>query len=154
MDIQTRKVALVSCVKSKRSVPTAAGDLYTSALFLKSRAWVRGNCDAWFILSAKYGLLHPDAVVEPYEQTLKTLTANERRAWADRVTAQMQTAGLLVPGTTFIWLAGMPYKQDLAGLLSDYRQEDPMAGLPIGRRLQWLTENAPASGGVTNVSRR
>jgi hypothetical protein len=147
METSKRRIGLVSCVKSKRPEPAAAADLYTSALFEKSRAWVEGNCDGWFILSARYGLLAPDARVDPYEQTLKEMSAGERRAWANRVLAQMREVGLLTGGTTFVWLAGMPYKRDLAELLSAYDQEDPMQGLPIGKRLQWLTEHAPGAQG-------
>lgn len=139
----TRKIGLVSCVMSKRQVPSAAADLYTSALFLKSRAWVQRHCDAWFILSAKHGLLTPETRVKPYELTLKHLDAGKRRAWARQVREQMEKAGVLASGTAFVWLAGMPYKENLAGLLSSYPQEDPMVGLPIGKRLQWLTAHAP-----------
>ena len=32
-----------------------------------------------FILSAKYGLLSPDEVIDPYEQTLKNMRGEERR---------------------------------------------------------------------------
>lgn len=38
----------------------------------------------WFILSAEYGLLEPDAEVEPYERTLNTMSVSDRREWARR----------------------------------------------------------------------
>jgi len=39
----------------------------------------------FYILSAKYGLLHPNDLIEPYEQTLKTATKKEKQDWAQRV---------------------------------------------------------------------
>ncbi|MCK4872833.1 MAG: hypothetical protein KAS72_08925 [Phycisphaerales bacterium] len=133
-------IALVSCVKSKRSSDSPARDLYTSALFRKMRAYAERNADGWYVLSAKYGLVHPGTIIEPYELTLKTMSRAERRAWADAVHKQMQAQGLLQPGRTFLWLAGRPYKEDLAGLLAGYSQEDPLAGMQIGVRLQWLNQ--------------
>ena len=133
------RVALVSCVKSKQKQAAPARELYTSALFKKARTWAEQHCEAWFILSAKYGLVQPDEMIAPYELTLNTMASAERRAWAQRVYAQMQTAGLLHPAATFVWLAGAKYKWDLAALLSAYSQEDPLEGLPFGKRLQWLS---------------
>jgi hypothetical protein len=39
----------------------------------------------WFILSAKYGLVDPGQVIEPYEMTLNRMGRRERQAWAERV---------------------------------------------------------------------
>jgi hypothetical protein len=138
-----RRVALVSCVKSKQLRPALAKDLYTSALFTKARAWAERNCDEWFILSAKYGFVNPDQMLEPYEMTLNTMRTGERRQWADRVFRQMDAAGVLSRETTFVWLAGSNYKSDLARLLNGYEQADPMEGLGIGKRLQWLSRPRP-----------
>ena len=132
-------VALVSCVKQKRSSPCAAQDMYTSPLFRKARAYAESVADAWFILSAKYGLLRPATCIEPYEQTLKEASASQRRAWAAHVHEQMRASGLLVSGTRFIWLAGMDYQQDLARRLRGFEQVDPLRGMRFGERLSWLT---------------
>jgi hypothetical protein len=57
--------------------------MYTSTLFRKMMAYAeRLIPKSTFILSAKYGLLHPDTVIEPYEQTLKRMKAREREARA------------------------------------------------------------------------
>jgi Family of unknown function (DUF6884) len=133
-------IALVSCVKSKKAQASSARDLYTSALFRKMRAYAERNSDGWYILSAKYGLVHPDTVIEPYELTLKTMSRAERRNWADNTHRRMAARGLLRTGTKFIWLAGRPYMEDLAQLLREHAQENPMAGMPIGVRLRWLTQ--------------
>jgi hypothetical protein len=135
------RIGLVSCVKSKRDQPALACDLYTSPLFRKARAWAQSRCTRWYILSAKYGLVSPDEVIEPYELTLKVMSPSERVCWADRVRNQMEEAGLLQPCSSFIWLAGAAYKTDLSRLLSEFPQEDPMLGMAIGQRLKWLTRD-------------
>ncbi|MFG0252594.1 MAG: DUF6884 domain-containing protein [Phycisphaerales bacterium JB038] len=133
-------IALVSCVKSKQPQASRACDLYTSALFRKMRAYAERQADGWYILSAKYGLVHPTAIIEPYELTLKTMARAERRAWARGTHAQLRAADLLRPEVQFLWLAGRPYMEDLALLLKDHAQLDPLAGMPIGVRLRWLTQ--------------
>ncbi|WP_367186017.1 DUF6884 domain-containing protein [Mesorhizobium escarrei] len=54
------------CVKSKLSHEAAARDLYTSPLFTGARGLAEGNRVRWYVLSALYGLVAPQAVVAPY----------------------------------------------------------------------------------------
>ena len=82
-------VCLVSCVGAKRSTAALAKDLYQSDWFNKARAYAELNGPSWFILSAKYGLIHPDEVIEPYERTLNTMGVAERQVWARLVQRQM-----------------------------------------------------------------
>jgi hypothetical protein len=131
-------IALVSCVKQKREVACRARDLYVSSLFRKSVAYAASKADRWFILSAKYGLVDPDEVIEPHEQTLNSASAAERREWAASVHRQMAHRGLLDSEPIFLWLAGRKYQEHLARLLRDFRQQDPLAGLRMGERMQWL----------------
>ena len=133
-----RRIGLVSCGKLKQSTSAPARDLYTSALFRKSRAWAEANCDEWYILSAQHGLLDPATHTAPYEHTLNTLTAPERLRWAQRVHRQLGEAGLLHSSVEFVWLAGRQYKEHLSRFLVDSAQTDPLHGLGIGKRLQWL----------------
>ena len=53
------RVALVSCVKSRRPEPAPARDLHTSPLFRAMRRYAESHADAWYILSAKHGLVEP-----------------------------------------------------------------------------------------------
>lgn len=138
-------IALVSCVKQKRDRPAPARDLYVSTLFSLSRKYAEAHSDRWFILSAKYGLVQPEQVIEPYEETLRDKRREDRRAWALRVHEQLRDVCVLHDGVTFIWLAGQTYQGDLARLLSDYPQSDPLQGLPFGKRLAWLKERQATS---------
>ena len=77
---------LVACVKEKRSVPSAARDLYVSPLFRKERAYAERSGLPWFILSAEHGLLGPDEWIAPYERYLPDTPSAFRQAWGMWVT--------------------------------------------------------------------
>jgi len=84
--------------------------------------------------------VHPDTVIGPYNETLKTMTAAARRAWAERVIGKLTQR--LDPGDEVIILAGQRYR---AGLLEPLRQmrcrfQIPMQGLRFGQQLAWLNE--------------
>lgn len=140
-----KRVALVSCVKQKRNHAAPAQDLYTSSLFQGLRKYAETHADAWFILSAEYGLLRPEQVIEPYERTLKAMPKCERRDWANRV--QQQLLELLVPETEIILLAGMRYREELEPFLKHlgYKVSVPLEGLTIGRQLQRLKRDSSKS---------
>ncbi|WP_394173990.1 DUF6884 domain-containing protein [Guptibacillus hwajinpoensis] len=78
------KIALVSCTILKQEHACKAKDLYSpSTLFTKAVSFiVKQGYDDWFILSAKYGLLSKDALVEPYDITLNNMKAKECNEWA------------------------------------------------------------------------
>jgi hypothetical protein len=132
-------IGLLSCVSKKRPNAVEAKDLYTSALFVKSRKFVEQHCDTWFILSAKYGLIEPTDVIEPYEETLNKKSRRERAEWADRVWAVL--CQRIKPNDRITILAGERYRESLIPLMTDYgcKVDIPMKGLAIGRQLQWLS---------------
>ena len=132
-------VGLISCVGKKRETAAEAKDLYDSALFAKSREFVEQRCDSWFILSAKYGLIEPADVIDPYEDTLNTKSRRERDEWANRVWAVLRQR--LRPDDHVTILAGDRYRESLVPLMMAYgcQVDVPMQGLGIGRQLQWLS---------------
>lgn len=103
------RIGLVGCVKTKLDHAAPAKDLYTSRLFRGRRAFVERSCARWFILSAKHGLVDPDAVLEPYDVTLDSATAAERRAWSDRVLVEIRERLGSLDGLTFEAHAGSNY---------------------------------------------
>jgi hypothetical protein len=132
------RVALVSCVKVKKPVVSAAQDLYVSGLFKGMRSYAQANADRWFILSAEHGLLAPDQIVAPYERTLNRMRQEERVEWARRV--QSSLIERLPTGATVIFLAGVRYRENLVQFLEDhgFPVTVPMSGLKLGHQLQWL----------------
>ena len=64
-------VALVSCSARKRLEPSLACNLYTGTLFRYARAWVEAHGWPWYILSARYGLVDPLSVLQPYDHRFR-----------------------------------------------------------------------------------
>lgn len=88
------------------------------------------------------GLVAPGQVIAPYEQTLKTTRAADRRAWGERVAAQLNEA---VPDLSQVVFLGRRYRQLLAPHLADrgVGVSVPMEGLRIGEQLSWLGQHSP-----------
>jgi hypothetical protein len=126
-------VGLVACCKSKRAEPSPACEMYTSALFSKSSAYIKRHCVSWGILSARYGLLEPTTIIAPYELSLLSMDSQERQAWALRTRAQLIA---MYPHAQFLVIAGSFYRAALHGL----PHEAPFSGLSIGRLLHRLNE--------------
>lgn len=139
------EIGLVSCTKTKRDEPASPRELYApSTLFSKASTYCEREHDAWYILSAKYGLLNPDgAPVEPDDETLTEATVAEREAWAEQVADEMEHAGLLDEGTELVFHAGNAYTEPLTTLLEDRVASirNPTEGLMIGERLAWYNQH-------------
>lgn len=140
------RIVLVGCASQKLGRPAPARDLYVSDLFRKASAYAEATGAHWFILSAKHGLVHPDAVLEPYDAKLGTKTSPPVHQWAKGVVgqlaAQMADLGLAWSDVELVLLAGAQYAVLAhhlpAGDKVRVHVEEPLKGLGIGQRLSWL----------------
>jgi hypothetical protein len=134
-------LVLVSCVKSKRARTAPARSLYTSAWFCKVRDLVESGGARWFVLSALYGLVLPDAEIAPYELTLNALGVADRRAWANRVLEKLLPE--IVDVKRVVMFAGHRYREFLIEPLArrGIKVEVPLAHLKIGEQLRWLSKH-------------
>lgn len=131
-------VVLISCVGKKKPRKCKGKDLYDSTWFRYAWSYAKSlNPDNVFILSAKYGLVDPEAEIEPYEETLNTKSDREIRAWAAAVLTSLRVR-TDVTKDTFIILAGEKYRTYLVGHLPNH--DIPMEGLRMGQQLKWLKE--------------
>jgi hypothetical protein len=130
---------LVACVAKKLDHPAPAKELYVSPWFKLARAYVEARTTDWFILSAKFGLLRTDTVIEPYDTALTQMRLQDRQAWASRVTAQLeQELPHRIP--RIVVLAGLRYRDLLMEVLGRHADavEVPLEGMTIGKQLGWL----------------
>ena len=109
-------VMLVSCGKRKSTKPCQAKEMYNSSRFqcLKSIAEQFGL--EWYILSAKYGLLSPNEVIEPYDLSLAMCPLEEQISWAVRTANQLLKAD---NDTAFFIVADALYSQHIVPMLHD-----------------------------------
>lgn len=129
---------LISCSKTKGDYRALAGDLYTSALFVKSRRLADAYHLPFSILSAKHGLIDPDTLIDPYNVTLKGADRAFRDEWGRRAAKQIDEA--FPSGTRLMLLAGNDYVEPLRQNLPRFarRVDLPLEGLSLGMRLSVL----------------
>lgn len=132
------KIVLLSCTKSKLDKPSQAQDLYSaSPMFKKTLEYGKSlQPDKMFILSAKHHLVPLTKVLEPYDKTLKEMSSEEKKMWADEVIKQMKNQDLNLEKDQFIFLTGSEYMKPLISYITN--TESPMDGKRMGERLQWL----------------
>jgi len=129
-------VVLVGCGKAKLPRLAPARDLYTGGLFRQARAYAEKHADAWLILSAKHGVIHPDDVIAPYDVSMNDLTAAERAAWGEKVRRVLHELGAW--DKTLVLLAGEKYEGAVKGAPRVLR---PLEGLEMGYRRRWFKLN-------------
>lgn len=134
------KIILVACVAKKLDRPAPAKDLYQSTWFKKARKYAELTGDRWFILSALYGLVHPEMKLGHYNHTLKGQSDDAKRQWAEKVVRQL--AAIIGEPSEVVILAGLDYRRHLEiELLRDgHTIYVPMTGLGIGQQVKWLNE--------------
>ncbi len=132
-----KRIFLLSCAKTKKPFRAKARDLYDSVLFRKMCRYAQHqNPDTILVLSAKHGVLGLDDVIDPYDQTLNTMSSAEIAAWAQGVLVQLRER-TDIERDHFTVLASKNYRRYLLPHLRHHYV--PMEGLSIGRQLRFLT---------------
>jgi hypothetical protein len=133
------RIVLVSCSKSKLPTAAAAADLYgPSSTFRAARAYAERHGSAWYILSAKHGLVHPAQRLAPYEYTLLGADQDTAESWGADVAARLEQ--LTAPGDEIVLLAARVYGSWWVTRLRRLgrKVETPLYGLSVGRIKGWL----------------
>jgi hypothetical protein len=145
-------VVLIGCTKTKRAERAAARDLYDpSDLFRRRRAYAEAAGRPWAILSALYGVVEPDRLIDPYDTTIaqRRTADGGGRCWAigaiqgcfrlaGRTTELVDGFARYVEPLTIEVHAGIEYVRTLELALPAFRTditlEHPVAGLGIGEQ--------------------
>lgn len=148
---QPPDLVLVGCVKTKLSGRHPAKALFSSSLFKGRRARAEATGAPWYILSAKYGLVHPDTPVEDYDVYLPETPTHYRREWARRVLADLDSVVGDVRGKVVEIHAGEEYR---SGIVGELRRRGavvhvPLQGLRRGEQLAWYASGGEQTGRVT-----
>lgn len=134
-------MVVIACAQEKAPVASAmAKNLYASSTFKMARRFAE-RAGRWAILSAKHGLLSPEAEIASYDMALPTAPVRFRRAWAQAVAEQIELAANAVR-TRFVVIAGGAYRAAFEALQvfgsSAVTWECPVAGFEIGETRGWL----------------
>lgn len=107
---------LVPCSKSKANVSCQAKDMYTSERFKKIKT-IAENCGwKWYIISAKYGLLSPYDVIEPYDMRLSCCSVEYQQKWATDILYKLSKYD---KNSLFVVMANNEYSRYIIPLLVD-----------------------------------
>lgn len=82
--------------------------MYLGEFFALNIAYIKKVTDRFYILSAKYGLLHPEQIIEPYELHLRIASAKYRARWMDMTRKQIAYA--IPKATMFVTTASKEYR--------------------------------------------
>lgn len=129
---------IIGCGRQKADSARYARELYTGSLFRAARAHVEAIPGVpYMILSAKYGLVRPLDIIEPYDRRL----TGPWTGWHElrvRVTGQLRELGwhgVLEVHAGHDYASLLTYAIHLDQL--PLRVVSPVAGLMVGRRLAW-----------------
>lgn len=131
-------IGIISCVSKKLKGTHKAKDIYISDLFKKSYTYSKSKYDKVIILSAKYGVLLEDTIIEDYDLTLNNFTVKQKKIWS--IKTYNQLIKIINNDDILYWHCGINYKKYLRQLLKKYRQIDNIK-LPIGKLLKYYKEN-------------
>lgn len=141
-----KRYVLIGCGKEKSNRQTAACDLYTGPLFTARRRYAEQSRCPWWIVSAKFGLVHPMALIKPYDLTISGLPLVDQAAWQLRTVAQfldeLDDADDL--SMTIEMHAGADYSEPLIAtlLLIGIKTTWPVKGMGIGEQLHWYSQRS------------
>ena len=131
-------IVFLSCVKTKQSKSCAARDMYTSDLFRKSLAYAEKLQPTYiYILSAKYGLLDLQEVIDPYNATLVGANDATCKRWAYMVYKQMQEKQINFDEEA-VFLCGKNYRKYLITKFTNAAA--PLKHLGIGQQLAFYAK--------------
>ena len=131
-------IIFLPCVKTKKSFKTEARNLYDSPYFNKLLSYAKSlNPDNIYILSAKYYVLEPEDIIEPYNKTLKNFSERKKKLWAYEVYKELKEKEVDFDEKS-LFLVGKDYRKYLVKLFSDSRT--PLEGLGYGEQLHFLNE--------------
>lgn len=129
-------IAIITCGKSKQAVPAKAIDLYTGIVFRQKLTYVQTLYpNAYiYILSAKYGIISTDLVIEPYDQMVPLREDDFFKEWSAKVTKQLKQFDKT---EDIVFLGNQHYYKPVDAYFVGQKQA-PLLGLKPGMQLQRL----------------
>lgn len=140
------QLVIIGCGAKKKSEACQAHEMYVGPLFVKALRYARSvaNDDDIRIMSAKYGLLKLNQVIQPYEYRLTK--ADIRGLTGLEITVRAQLGEMECDGRPVLMLAGGDYALFFGHVWWNQFQQNPemerpLLGLGIGQQMKWLKEH-------------
>lgn len=116
---------VIACGSKKRNHPAPARDMYVGSLFKNARRAAESTGLPWYIMSAKYGILRPDDIIEPYDMTYGKTTGKQ----PGEIAQQLASLNVALP----VWgLVPARYADVLRAAIGSSSVRTPLRGLSMG----------------------
>ena len=127
---------VVSCSNKKKSYNCQAQEMYSeSILFRKTKDYIIKNYGGrYVILSSKYGIILPNKEIEPYDLFIKDIDKEHKKRLIYNIYFN------LLPFKELIVFGGKEYVNIIKQACPKLKIIEPLKGLGIGKRLQFLSE--------------
>ena len=115
-------IIFIGCGKSKNTKKCKAESMYLGNYFktcLEYAKFLKGPNDSIYILSANYGVLPLDTVIEPYNKTLNTFSESQYNEWLNIVKNQLNLMNISC-FEKVMFLCGKNYYKGLINYFNDY----------------------------------
>jgi len=133
-----KPLIILGCSGKKRNNRSPASDLYLSDRFTIGRNICKEYSEKWLILSAKYGLIDPSAIVDPYDLTLSDLDNRSVEKWVIEVSNDIKS--VLLEKQPVIFIGDPTYFKDVSKNLikQNIIIYIPFKHISKFRRCEWL----------------
>lgn len=131
-----KTICLIASRGNQLDAPAKAKKLYVNSIFKACYRYAKIlQPDLIFILSAKHGIVKPDDIVHPYDDTLNNKSKSVLIAWAIQTLDKLNLFCDL-SNDKFIFLAGGYYVKHLSSRIKNY--ETPLEGVKMANQLHFL----------------
>lgn len=131
-------IVIITCGKAKQACPAKAIDIYIGSVFKGKLKYAKALYpDApIYILSAKYGIIPADKVIEPYDLMVPERENEFFRKWAKKVLVQLEQFD---PKEEIVFLGNQHYYKPVDKYFTG-KKHAPIIGLTPGRQLARLSQ--------------
>ena len=135
-------LAIISCSKSKLAGPQRVRELYTGELFRLAVIAAELLAERWVVISGRHGVLHPEDIIESYDESVMSKSRRLREQWGEHVSGQLKLCLPTLEGSEVLSFVSAPYQEhlDLSGVGACFFC--PLQGLAIGLQKKKLKEIA------------
>lgn len=144
-------LTVVSCGGQKQDLDPGetvpARELYTSSVHTCKDRYGR-HSDGYYIMSAKYGLVHHEEELPEYDRTLDDMGAEQVSDWgsevstavAETVEAEGYDAVVLIGSETYVEALEPLFDMTSATVLTPWQTDDDVTG--VGRGMAWCNDES------------
>lgn len=130
-------VAIIPCTNQKSDRPGPAREVWVGNHFQLILAHAEMFYDTVYIMSYKYGLIEPDALIEPYDIDLRTANAGTRLRWWAKMKGDIADVSSESPLLVALYTGAVERDRIITEFVRNGVEQviTPFEGLKVGDRM-------------------